>query len=140
MERPSNLAGAPSHIQAWQTVRRLVVLTTALAMIVAPLVVILTHGPAALAVDPSVTTQMAAHGHVHHHGHHHGPAHDDASYGHAGGALGGHNPADHDHQLHALICQAASTASPHPDKAHGALSDVFRHLTPDGPRRPPRFA
>ena len=129
---------SPFHGKMWHAARRMIALATVFALIVAPLVVILTHGPAAHAVAASMAAEMAeeiaAHGHAHEHGH----AHDEAGHDHPGGSLGGHNPADHDHQLHALVCQATGAAKPFTDKAQCAFGDVFRHLTPDGPRRPPR--
>ncbi len=128
----------PFHHRMSHTARRMIVLATVFAFIVAPLVVILTHGPAAHAAAASMAAEMAAEmaGEIAAHGH----AHDEAGHDHPGGSLGGHNPADHDHQLHALLCQATGAAKPFPDKAPCAFGDVFRHLTPDGPRRPPRPA
>ena len=117
----------PLHHRAWQAARRVVVLMTVFALIIAPLVVILTHGPAAHEVV-GMAGEIAAHGHAHSE-----PGHDSPS-----GPLGGHNAADHDHQLQALICQSASAQHPFPDKVHGELAEAFRHLTPDGPERPPR--
>ena len=113
----------------------MVALATVLALVVAPLVVFLTHGPAAGALATEVTAQSDFHDHGHDHEHGHA---DDAGHGHHGGVSGGHNPADHDHQLHAVLYQAASTLRPLADTARSAVRDVFRNLTPDGPRRPPR--
>ena len=125
----------PRHRRTWHAVRSLIALTTAFALIVAPLVVILTHGPAAQATAAaSITAEIAAHGHDHSHGH----THDDAGHDGHDRPFGGHNPADHDHQLHALICQPASTPTPIPDKSRCAFSDVLRDLMPEGPMRPPR--
>ena len=108
------------------------VLTTVLALVIAPLVVIHTHGPAAHAAAAAMaveaTESIAAHGH----------AHDDAGHHHPGNSFGGHNAADHDHPLHALIGQAASAPGPLPDTAPFWVRDVFRILTLDGPMRPPR--
>ena len=121
----------PFHRRTWHVARGLIVLTTVLALLIAPLVVILTHGPAAheFAVSmPTMDVQSAAQGH----------AHSKAGHDHQGGPLGGHSPADHDHQLHALVCQAVNAPKALPDKTQCAFSDVFRHLTPDGPSRPPR--
>ena len=122
----------PFRRRAWRAARRMIVLTTVLALIIAPLVVILTHGPAAHAAAASMAVDMAeevaAHGH----------AHEEAGHDRPGGLFGGHNPADHDHQLQALICQAANAPKPLADKTQCAFRDVFRHLTLEGPRRPPR--
>ena len=119
----------PFHRETWQAARRLIVLMTVLALVVAPIVVILTHGPAAHAVAASMAEDIAAHGH----------AHDEAGHDSPDGSFEGHNPADHDHQLHALVCQTAGALKPRPDKAQCASSDVFRHLTLEEPRRPPRL-
>ena len=128
----------PFHRRAWHPARRMIVLTTVFALVVAPLVVILTHGPAAHQFAASMAAEIAegiaAHGHAHDHGH----GHDEDGDDRPGGSPGGHNPADHDHQLHALVCQAARALKPFPAEAHCAFSEVFRHLTPEGPRRPPR--
>ena len=94
------------------------------ALIIAPLIVTLTHGPGA---HPNTTAMTATHDLSHDHG----PA--------ESGSFGGHNPTDHDHQLQALICQPASALRPQPDKAHGILNDVLRDLRPEGPKRPPRL-
>lgn len=115
----------------------MVVLTTVFALLIAPLIVILTHCPTAHATAALAATEMAAHGN--HHDHHHSHAHEDAGRDWLAGVFGAHNPADHDHQFHALICQPASAAERFADKAHCALNDAFRYLTLDGPMRPPRF-
>ena len=126
----------PRHRRIWQAARNLIALTTAFALMVAPLVIILTHGPAAQATAAASTTaEIAAHGHDHSHGH----THDDAGRDGHDGPFGGHNPADHDHQLQALICPPANTLAPLPDKSKCVLSDVLRNLMPEGPLRPPRF-
>ena len=138
-KRLSSLAGKLAHRRIWPAARGMIVLATALALIVAPLVVIATHGPAAHADAASMTAQVAddiaAHGHSHDHGH----RHDEAGYGQKGGSFAGHNPADHDHQLQALVCRTAHTTAPMHDKAQCSASDVLRNLAPEGPMRPPRF-
>ena len=122
----------PFHRRTWRAARSVIVLATVFALVVAPLVVILTHGPAAHAVAASTAVDMveeiAAQGHVH----------DKAGHEHQGGPLDGHNPADHDHQLHALLCQAGNAPKPRPDKAQCASGEALRNLTLKGPRRPPR--
>ena len=115
----------PVHRRSWRAARHLAVLATVFALIVAPLVVVLSHGPAGHA---DVTEEIAAKGH----------AHDVAGHGHQGVPLGGHNPADHDHQLQALICQATNALRARPVKTHRASSDLYRILAPEAPRRPPR--
>ena len=102
------------------------------ALIVAPLIVTLTHGPGAHANMTAMTAK-------HDLSHDHGPADSETGHTHKSGSFGGHNPTDHDHQLQALICQPASALRPLPDKAHGILSDVLRDLRPEGPKRPPRL-
>ena len=124
----------PRHRRTWHAARNLIALTTAFALIVAPLIVILTHGPAAHAFALSITTEVAAHGHDHSHGH----THDDPERGVHGEPFGGHNPADHDHPLLALICQPPSAPTPLPDKSRCAFSDALRNLMPEGLMRPPR--
>ena len=127
----------PFHRRTWHAARTMVVLTTVFAMVVAPLVVILTHGPAAHEVAASMTVDMAEK--VAAQGHAHDEAPHDHQNGHQSGPLGGHNPADHDHQLHALVCRADSAPKPLPGQARCAFSEGFRHLTPESPRRPPRL-
>ena len=145
-ERTWRMGTTPFHRGVRLAGRRLVALALVLALVVAPLVVTLTHGPAAQAAAASVAADMigetAAHGpgpgHTHAHAHTHTHGHDDAERDHQGGLLGGHNPLDHDHQLHALICPPSSAPTPFPDETPCASGDAFRALTPEGPRRPPR--
>ena len=122
----------PFRHRVWHAAYPLIVLTTVFALVVAPLVVILTHGPVVHEVSASMPAdlaeEVAAHGH----------AHDEAGNDDKSGPFDGHTAADHEHQLQALIYQAASTPQPLPDKAWCAFSEAFRHLTPEGPRRPPR--
>ena len=132
--RDGGMGETPRHRRTWHAARNLIALTTAFALIVAPFIVILTHGPAAQAAALSTTTEVAAHGHDHSRGH----THDDAERGVHGEPFGGHDPADHEHPLHALIGQPASTPAPVPDKSRCAFSDVLRNLMPEGLRRPPR--
>ena len=122
----------PRHRGAWHAARGMIALTIAFALIVAPLVVSLTHSPTAYATVASITAEIAAHGHGHTH------THDDVEHDGHGGSFGGQTPADHDHPLHAVIYHPASASKPLPGIAHCILSDAFRQLTPDGPRRPPR--
>lgn len=125
---------SPRHRRTWHAARDLIALTTAFALVVAPLIVILTHGPAAHASAASITTEIAAHGHDHSHGH----THDDTERDGHEGPIGGHNPADHDHSLLALTCQPSSASAPLPDKSGCAFSGVPRNLMPEGLMRPPR--
>lgn len=124
----------PHHRRTWCAARIMIALTAFVALLVAPLVIILTHGPTTPATAALMTTEIADKVAAHDHAH----IHDDTGHSHQGGLFGNHNPADHDHQFHALICQTASRHERFPDKDHYALSDAFRHLTLDGPMRPPR--
>ena len=126
----------PRHRGTWQAARGLVALTVALALLVAPLVVILTHGPVAQAAVALLTVELADEGAGHHHDH--GHTHGDREHDRPGGPVGGHNTADHDHPLQALICQPTTAPAPRADKGPGAFGDIFRHLTFKGPMRPPR--
>ena len=134
----------PFHRRTWRTVREVIVLTVVFALIATPVLVVLTHGPAAHANVASAPAETAggitahSHAHSHSHAHQHGHKHHESGHGHEGGLFGGHNPADHDHPLHAVIGQAANALKPLPDKAQYAFSDVFQNLTLEGPRRPPR--
>lgn len=125
----------PCHRRTWHAARGMIALTIAFALIVAPFVVILTHGPAAHANVASVTVEIAEKITAHRHSHDEGHSHDEAGHD---GSFAGHNPADHDHQLQALVCKAANAPIPMPDKNQCVLNDVFRHLTLEGPMRPPR--
>ena len=126
----------PRHHRTGHTARGMIALTIVLALLVAPLVVLLTHGPATQAAAASMTAEMAddVGGHDHNHGHTHG----DGEHDRPGGPVGGHNAADHDHPLHALTCQPTNAPAPRADKGPGAFGDIFRHLTFKGPMRPPR--
>lgn len=119
----------PSHHAICRAARRMVLLTLMIVLTVAPIVVSLTHGPEIDAVSVTVTDDGASHGHVH----------ADSGDSHNHPPASGHNPADHDHQLQALINQVTSESKPPLFKASGTLSDAFRTLKPDGPRRPPRL-
>lgn len=139
-KRQSGLVKKPVHRTILHAARGLIALTAAFALIVAPLIVIATHGPAAHMAAAAMTVQtggdIGAHGHSHDHDHHHGDG--VAEQGHEGGSFASHNPADHDHQLQALICRAENGPGQMPDRARCALSDAFRHMAPEGPMRPPR--
>lgn len=97
---------------------QMLLLAIACAMLFAPVVVAVTHGP--------VTAEQI---HVHHstgHDHHSEPT-------------GSHDPADHDHQLQALISPTAGWVHVLPNTEQSTVGDTFRHLMPEGPRRPPRL-
>ena len=126
----------PRHHRTGHTAHGMIALTVALALIVAPLVVLLTHGPAAQAGIALMTAETADEvgGRDHNHSHTHG----DGGQGDQADPLGGHNPADHNHPFQALICQPAGAPKPLADKGPGVLGDVFRNLAFQEPMRPPR--
>ena len=104
--------------------RRMVALTTVVALFVAPIVVILTHGPAAHAAATDVAAEVATHGHAH-------------------GELGdrlfpGHDATDHEHQLQALTVQPGEAERPTISGAQPEAITSFQGLPRDGPKRPPR--
>ena len=127
------MGAPPFHHWIRSAARRVTVLATVFALVAAPRVVIATHGPgahemaAAMGVD--TTGDISVPGH----------AHDHTGHGHADGASVGHNPADHDHPLQALLHPAAAPVKLRPGAAPSAFAAVFRHMSPDGPRRPPRI-
>ena len=122
------MGNRPRQRRASQVARRLVALTTALALFIAPLVVILTHGPAAHAAAAAMDTEVAPHGH----------AHGDREGGIGDDPFAGHDATDHEHQLQALAVQSAETVRPTANGArHGAVTS-FQGLPRDGPKRPPR--
>ena len=109
-------------------VRRMIALTTVVALFIAPIVVILTHGPAAHAAAAAMDTEVATHGH----------AHGDREGGIGGDPFAGHDATDHEHQLQALAVQPGESVCPTANGArHGAVTS-FQGLPRDGPKRPPR--
>ncbi len=123
------MGNRPFHQAFIQTACRFVVLIVMIVLVAAPLVVTLTHGAEIDEMSMSLIKDVAQHDHVH----------KDSGDGHKHGPSGGHNPADHDHQLQALVNQATSEPKPRVFKAPGSLSDAIRNLMPEGPRRPPRL-
>ena len=123
----------PPHRGTRYPAHHLTVLAIVFALVVAPLVVILTHGPgthgAAVSELAELAEEIGAHGHTH----------DDTGNDRQNGPVGGHNPADHEHQFQALICQAANAPQPLPERARCSFRKSFEHLVPEGPRRPPRL-
>ena len=118
----------PRNRGTWHAGRRIAALTTVVALLLAPVVVILTHGPAAHAAAADMSAEVAAHGH----------AHGERADGIGGGLSAGHDATDHEHQLHALIVQSRDAERP---PAGGARRDAVSsvHGVPrDGPKRPPR--
>ncbi|MGR3570541.1 hypothetical protein [Brevirhabdus sp.] len=100
--------------------RRLGVWLSVLALVLAPMIVHLTHGPSA-AMVAEVSTW---HGHVH----------GDIS----GGLFVDHDPADHEHVVTGLVAQPGAASRvrlvTQPPVRTRAQAGIIR----DGPRRPPR--
>lgn len=116
----------------WHAVRRTVALATVVALLVAPIVVILTHGPAVQAVAADLAAEVATHGHAHG-----GPG--SAPGSGPGGKFGsGHDATDHEHQLQAVVVQPGEAWRPMASGARHAAIASFRGLPRDGPKRPPR--
>ena len=129
----------------------MIALTAVFVLLIAPIVVILTHGPAAHISSAEMTADCATHSHGHSHGHSHdhghghghGHGHDDldgdiwgGSF--AGGLFAGHDATDHDHQLQALTCSSMGTWDIIAHAAPSESAAAFRGRTQDEPRRPPR--
>jgi len=111
--------------------RKAAVLAVIFAVLAAPVVLMLTHDftPQDISETVEPVEDAEADGHDH-----------DAPEGeHRSGSHGSHGPADHDHQFHALIGPPAGAVKPLSNAAGSAIRDRFRHLTPEGPRRPPRL-
>lgn len=92
-----------------------------LALVVAPIIVQLTHGPAtAMAVEETVW-----HGHSH-------PELDD-------GGTGAHDAADHEHHVTWLLDETGSLAMVDGVKRRPVGADALLGVIREGPRRPPRL-
>ena len=128
----------PRQGRVWREARRMLALTTILALLIAPIVVILTHGPTAHAVAAEMTTGAAAHGHDHGHGELVGELKGERGGTLAAGLFSGHDATDHEHPLQALVCQPVGTQPVLASKAPREIAAPFRGRTLDGPRRPPR--
>ena len=115
----------PRHRKVMCAARRIVALATAVALVVAQIIVILTHGPAAHLAAADMAQEIATHGH---------------SHGETGsGPFAGHDATDHEHQLQALIAQTGEAARPAASGAQAGVIRSFRGLSRDGPKRPPRM-
>ncbi|MCG8558419.1 MAG: hypothetical protein MI824_01355 [Hyphomicrobiales bacterium] len=118
------MGNGPRNRWAWHAGRWMVALAVTVALLIAPIVVILTHGPAAHAFGADTASQIATHGHAH------GDVGD--------GPFGGHDATDHEHHLQALLVQPGEAWRPMASGArHGAIAS-FRGLPRDRPKRPPR--
>ena len=118
----------PEQRKAWPAARRIIALTTVVALLIAPVVVILTHGPAIHAAAAGLAAEVVAHGHAH------GERRGDIG----GGPFPGHDATDHEHQLNALAVQPADPVHPIASDAQRAVTASFQGLQRDGPKRPPR--
>lgn len=101
------------------TMARLMTMLLVLALVLAPAIIITTHGPAAMAA----AEETAAHGH---------------SHGDEGGLFQDHDATDHDHQNVAVL-----TGKQDSDDAYRGQTRVLITVAADGraedlPRRPPR--
>ncbi len=101
------------------TMARLMTMLMVLALVLAPVIIVATHGPAAAAA----AEEIAAHGHSHS---------DD------GGLFQSHDATDHDHQSAAVLVGKDES-----DTAFGDRTRVLITVAADGwpqdlPRRPPR--
>ncbi len=126
------MGGEPFHSRSRRAARRIVVLANVIALLLAPLVVSLTHGPvvgkAATVAGLDMPDEIAAHGH----------AHGEAPCDSISFPIGGHDATDHEHQLQALLSQTASAQQLFSESGQGVRVDTLRQLNPDGPKRPPR--
>lgn len=97
----------------------LMTMMTVLALVLAPVIVAATHGPAAM----MAAAETAAHGH---------------SHGDDGGLWSGHDATDHDHQLAAILTPGAKEHERYErgTLGPGALDAESRAVL--RPRRPPR--
>ena len=98
---------------------RLMTVLVVLALVLAPAIIVATHGPAAMAA----AEEIAAHGH---------------SHGDEGEVFQGHDATDHDHQSVAIL-----TGKQDSDDAYRGQTRVLITVAADGraedlPRRPPR--
>ena len=104
-----------------QRLHAAIVLAVAIALLIAPVIVVSTHSP----TDAVVSEQIAYHGHSH------GDLADISD--------AGHDATDHEHQITALLHSAsqwARTARPlRSTNVHLDLEGEIR----EGPRRPPRI-
>ncbi|MDQ1902756.1 hypothetical protein RAH32_20245 [Paracoccus sp. WLY502] len=99
---------------------RLMKVLMVLALVLAPVIIITTHGPAAIAA----AEEIAAHGH----------SHDDD-----GGVLRGHDATDHEHQNIAVLVGKNESEIVFGDGARMLVTVTAEGWPPDLPRRPPRL-
>jgi hypothetical protein len=99
---------------------RLMKVLMVLALVLAPVIIVTTHGPVAIAA----AEEISAHGH----------SHDDD-----GGGLRGHDATDHDHQSIAVLAGKRDTDPIYRDRMRVLVSVAADGWPPDLPRRPPRL-
>ena len=116
----------------WRLARRMIALAAVVALFTAPVIVILSHGPAAHAAAAGMVAEIAAHGHAH------SKSGGDADSDLTGGPLGGHDATDHEHQLQSLADQPGQAERPAASGAPRPAITAFQGLARDGPKRPPR--
>lgn len=116
----------------WDLARRVIALATVVALLAAPVVVILSHGPAAHAAAVEMTAATAVHGHTH------GKIGGGPGSDVGGGLFGGHDATDHEHQLQSLADQPGQAEWPSASGAPRTAITAFQGLARDGPKRPPR--
>ncbi|MCZ0964141.1 hypothetical protein [Paracoccus benzoatiresistens] len=90
-----------------------------LALVLAPVIIVATHGPAAIAA----AEEIAAHGH---------------SHGDEGGLFQGHDATDHDHQSLAVLAGRHDGGDAHRDRTQMLITIDADGWPQDLPRRPPR--
>lgn len=95
-----------------------------LALVLAPVFIVLTHGPT-LPMDAASTTDAQLHG----------QAHDEPELGRFGA---GHDATDHEHQTQAMLDGACKTVFAPGAPALGMTDVSGVHRAREGPRRPPR--
>lgn len=99
---------------------RLMKVLMVLALVLAPVIIVTTHGPVAIAA----AEEIAAHGH----------SHDDD-----GGGLRGHDATDHEHQNIAVLVGKNEGNIAFGDGARVLVTVAAEGWPPDLPRRPPRL-
>ncbi|MBD1547378.1 hypothetical protein [Roseibium aggregatum] len=105
--------------RAW-SIRPAVVLTVVLALALSQVIVSLTHAPSASNDLVSIAQQ----------GHSHGDGLTET--------ISGHDAADHEHQLNALINPAAKDMAPANNRLSSFNDRDWEGLVRDGPQRPPK--
>lgn len=98
---------------------RLMTMLTVLALMLAPTIILATHGPAGVVA----VQEIAAHGH---------------SHGDEGGLFQGHDATDHDHQNAALLAAGSASQDVHKHQTRDWTPSAGTGRAAKLPRRPPR--